>query len=162
METPQDVSRLRLLFTATYIAQCLTWIGFLVYLTIIGPPALAVMIAFPLEISCVSSYFLQLSIFLSSNLWITYGLIGWTSLTSTILLPKLLRLFTIGAFSNSSKRFMAYTSILNSCFSLCLAMFLIVVGSEALLGPIDCILELTFGSRLDFLELVLRYHFKVG
>ena len=162
METPQDVSRLRLLFTTSYIVQCFTWIGFLVYLTIIGPPALAVMIAFPLEISCVSSYFLRLSIFLSNNSWVTYGLIGWTSLTSAILLPKLLRLFTIDAFNNSSKRFMAYASILNTCFSLCLAMFLMVVGSEALLGPIDCILELVFGSRLDFLELVLRYHFKVG
>ena len=160
METPHDISRLKLLFTTTYIAQCFTWMSFLVYLAFIGPPTLAVMLVFPVEISWLTKYFLQLSIFLNDHSWITCGLIVWTSSTSALLLPKLLNLFTADKFSKPPQRFMAYASILNTCFSLCLGMFLIVVGSEALFGPIDCILEATFGSRLDFLHTVLSHHLK--
>jgi len=162
METPQDVSRLRLLFTTTYAAQCFAWMSFLVYLALIGPPALAVMVAFPIEISCLTSYFLQLSMFLAHNPWITYGLILWTSLTGAILLPRLLRLFPENGFKGSSNQFMAYAAILNTSFSLCLALLLMVVGTEALLGPIDCILEISFGSRLEFIQIILSNHCQLG
>ena len=158
METPQEVSRLRVLFTITYAFQCLAWIGFLGYLTIIGPPALAVMITFPVEISYLSSYFLQLSMFLTNNAWVTYGLIVWTSITSAILYPRLLEFFPANGFDRSSQRIMSYATILNACFSLCLAMLLMVIGTEALLGPIDCILEANFGSRIEFLEVIVSHH----
>ncbi len=162
METPHELSRLRLLFTTTYAAQCLAWISFIAYLTIIGPPALAVMIAFPVEISCLTNYFLQLSIFLTQNMWITYGLILWTGLTGAILFPRQLRLFSKDGFRSSTHRFIAYSAILSTSFSLCLALSLMVGGTEALMAPIDHILELSFGSRLEFLKVVIAHFCKAG
>ena len=96
------------------------------------------------------------------NPWVTYGLILWTSLTGAILLPRLLRLFPENGFKSSANHFMAYAAILNTSFSLCLALLLMVVGTEALLGPIDCILEISFGSRLEFIQIVLSNHCQLG
>ncbi len=152
METPQETSRLRLLFTFTYAIQCLAWISFVVYLTVVGPAALAVMVAFPVEISSITQYFLQLSVFLTNNPWITYGLVLWTGITGTFIYPRVAELFPANGFDSSAGRFSAYSAVLQTCFSLCLVMILTVIGTEALLGPIDAILEASFGSRLEFLE----------
>ncbi len=158
METPQEISRLRLLFTVIYAAQCVAWIFFVGYLTVVGPAALAVMVAFPVEISCITKYFLQLSLFLTHNPWITYGLILWTGITGAFLYPRVLKLFPVTGFDKPNKRLTAYTAVLHAGFSLCLVMLLTVIGTEALLGPIDCILEASFGSRLEFLEAVALHN----
>lgn len=153
---------LRLLFTASYLTQCLAWMFFIGYLTMIGPPTLAVVAVFPTELAFVSQYFLYLSLFLSHNSWIAMGLTIWTGVSGALLYPKLLKLTPVDGFENSKQRYAAYAAVLHSCFALSLVAILFVIATEALLGPIDTTLERVFGSRYDFLIASWKYCWSIN
>lgn len=153
---------LRLLFTVSYLTQCLSWMFFVGYLTMIGPPTLAVIAVFPTELTFVSQYFLYLSLFISHNSWVAMGLIVWTGISGAILYPKLLQLYPSDGFENAKQRHAAYAGVLHSLFALSLAAILFVIATEALLGPIDATLDRVFGSRCDFLVASWKYCWNIN
>lgn len=152
-----ETEKLRLVFTFSYLTQCLSWIFLVGYLTLIGPPALAVIAIFPTELSFTSQYFLYLSIFIASNSWVAAGLILWTGFSGAYLYPRLLALFPVEGFESAKQRFEAYASTLHSLFALFLAFFVLTLATESLLGPIDPTVDALFGSRFEFLAASWHY-----